>query len=71
MIFTSLFNEYDRLDSAYIHLEFYDGSGWINAHNTTEYEASRMIFQDNSQNIRVANGSGSTAYKISLTGITW
>lgn len=66
-----LCNESGLLDWDYISLKFYDGSGWIGAHDDySELECTANVFQDNSQNIRVQNGSG-TAYKISLTGVIW
>ena len=70
-----LCNEFGKLDRDYIYLKFYDGSGWIDAHDDySEKETTASVFQDTDQNIRVENNGGpisDTLYKISLTGMIW
>jgi len=70
----TLFNESTYLISFALHIEFYDGGGWVDAYPAPPSwkEASRLLLQDNSQNIRVINDATSPGdIKISLTGITW
>lgn len=63
-------NEESFLNWDFVFVEFWDGSGWITGYTTTEVESTCHIFQDDDQNLRVRNLSG-TARKISLTGVTW
>lgn len=52
-------------------LQLYNGSSWLDAHAGSVMERSRLVLQDNGQNMRVYNADASNAHKISLTGITW
>ncbi len=69
----SLFAEYGSLSSENsICVEFYDGAAWLDAHRVTPtLESSRMLFQDNDQNIRIKNSNATLGRKFSLTGVTW
>lgn len=56
--------------SSRVHLDFFDGVGWVVAHGGLSEEFTIPVYQDNDQNIRVTN-SHTVAREISLTGITW
>jgi len=52
-------------------IEFYDGASWVSAHtDSTKFDYDRTVIQDSDQNIRIKN-SAASAYKISVTGVTW
>lgn len=61
---------FDVMKSDGIHVEFHDGLGWVDGYITTAYEKTCNVFQDNSQNLRIANGHAG-ARRTSLTGVAW
>lgn len=66
----TLFNEEGTLQSDRVRLQFWGAATWNEAFAATPIESSRLVCQDNDQNVRIANDAGG-ARKISLTGVTW
>lgn len=66
----TLANESAALNSSEMHIEFWDGEGWVNGHSASTIETVCQVFQDTDQNLRIANADALDKW-MNLSGVTW